>query len=1051
MTAASSALEKGTVVSLRDDPNKKGMLTGKIRELAGEDYYQVFFGETGGQSSSWHPEYELVTADADTDDPLELLKLGRFGNPKDLQRTLTHIHLNGRLADVFYSMDATGTDFLAYQYKPVVAFLESPSNGLLIADEVGLGKTIEAGLIWTELRARFDARRLLVVCPAMLQEKWQLELDTRFGVDAKIVNASELKKELAKPKNTTRPGRGLICSIQGVRPPKHSSHEEQSAGVSAKEELEIFLERQADEEAVIDLTIIDEAHHLRNPGTSSARLGLLLRDASEHLVLLSATPINLKEADLFNLLRLVDPDNFSQEDNFSRVLEANQPLLNARNQILNPDTKSKLVIDSLVEARCHDLLANNRQLDSLITSPATIERANTPAKRVRVAEQIERINLLRHAVSRTRKIDVQQYRVVREPVTEFIALTPYEREFYDTVTHGIRSYALDHGGFAGFLLAMPQRQVSSCMFAAAKAWLQRSSDSISIDPVTQEIIYEAFGHDDLTTNHAAEKNEAPLIDHLKKQILPAIDLDKLRENDSKYERFRSLLSDYLQENPKEKVIVFSFFRGTLDYLGERLAEDGVTSTILKGGMTVPKQSVIDNFREAPDVRVLLSTEVASEGVDLQFCRILFNYDLPWNPMKIEQRIGRLDRIGQRAKKIVIGNFCYKDTIDERIFERLLLRLNIFKKALGGLDAILGEEIGKLTKALLGNHLTPKQEEQQIEQGVIAIETEILTRQRLEENAAQLMAHSSYILQKIQSAHEQKRSVTSNDLVLYATDYLQNQTSGNKFHKISSTEEVFDITLSPELAVCLDELIQRKSLAGLTRLSAGEEVRCEFSNKVKHRAGRVELINQHHPLIQLIRLNMDEKIAYARLVAIRLDQKHTTLERGRYCFAGQLWHFQGLRDEEELQFRMDSISNQKQGIDPTKANATIQVARQLGEAWLEAASSVATDAGERAMKKCMVILERDFQAGRLEKLDENADRVTFQIASAERSMTRQIGSVEKAIATLQERQNVRMIRLHEKRIAKLKTRFELQFQKLGQKIQGFRAYREEVVCGVLEIY
>src|SRR6185369_2901864 len=128
-----------------------------------------------------------------------LLRNTQFGTADDLRRTITHVRLTGRLADVIYSMEATNTDFYAYQFKPVLKMLLSPSNGILIADEVGLGKTIEAGLIWTELRCRFDMRRLMVICPAVLQEKWQDELERRMGVKADIVSAAELLRVLKRP------------------------------------------------------------------------------------------------------------------------------------------------------------------------------------------------------------------------------------------------------------------------------------------------------------------------------------------------------------------------------------------------------------------------------------------------------------------------------------------------------------------------------------------------------------------------------------------------------------------------------------------------------------------------------------------------------------------------------------------------------------------------------------------------------------------------------------------------------------------------------------
>ena len=152
--------------------------------------------------------------------PYGLVASGRYGRVADLRSAVTYHRLSGRLANLIYSLNTTNTQFLAYQFKPVLQFLESPCNGILIADEVGLGKTIEAGLIWTELRARVDAKRLLVICPAMLREKWKLELGERFGVHASIVDASELRENLQAVKANENKQFALIASLQGLRPPR---------------------------------------------------------------------------------------------------------------------------------------------------------------------------------------------------------------------------------------------------------------------------------------------------------------------------------------------------------------------------------------------------------------------------------------------------------------------------------------------------------------------------------------------------------------------------------------------------------------------------------------------------------------------------------------------------------------------------------------------------------------------------------------------------------------------------------------------------------------
>ena len=184
------------------------------------------------------------------------------------------------------------------------------------------------------------------------------------------------------------------------------------------------------------------------------------------------------------------------------------------------------------------------------------------------------------------------------------------------------------------------------------------------------------------------------------------------------------------------------------YLSERLLEDGIISQVLVGGMRESKDEVILKFREDKKIRILLSSEVASEGVDLQFCRTLFNYDLPWNPMKVEQRIGRIDRIGQTAEKISIVNLLFTDTIDHKIHERLYSRLNIFERALGGMEAILGEEISHLTSDLLSKPLTAEQEQKRIEQTAMAVERIRHDQEQLEQQASHLIAHGGYILSLI---------------------------------------------------------------------------------------------------------------------------------------------------------------------------------------------------------------------------------------------------------------------------------------------------------------
>lgn len=186
-------------------------------------------GETAGNPAS--PRWQVIFADrtdfvpglalevvpAEGGNVFDDVRRLRFGHARELRSALTHSRLGGKLADLIYSLYTTNTDFYAYQFKPVLSFLDSPSRGLLIADEVGLGKTIDAGLIWTQLRSREDARRLLVVCPAMLREKWRDELAERFGVDARICNAGEVVELLEQAQGKPNASFAAIASMQGLR------------------------------------------------------------------------------------------------------------------------------------------------------------------------------------------------------------------------------------------------------------------------------------------------------------------------------------------------------------------------------------------------------------------------------------------------------------------------------------------------------------------------------------------------------------------------------------------------------------------------------------------------------------------------------------------------------------------------------------------------------------------------------------------------------------------------------------------------------------------
>lgn len=1031
----------GMSVVSKDDAGRRGTIIDGPRRRSDAYIYRIKWNDG---RPNWTPEYAFESIDESNQDAFTLLSRGRFGRINDLRRNLTYIQLSGRLANVVYSMDATNTEFLAYQYKPVLNFLDSPSNGILIADEVGLGKTIEAGLIWTEIRARDDAcRRLVVICPAMLRDKWGLELEGKFGIDPKQLNAAQFTRELQRDKSEIPDGQGLICSLQGLRPPSGWKSSESNDN---RTELARLLEKLADDEPVIDLLIIDEAHYLRNPETQTATLGSLLREVSSNIVLLSATPINNRQNDLFQLLQLVDPDTFARRELFPQVITANEPLVAARRLVLDQTANGSQIMSQLQKAKQHPLLASNQQLGELLNENLSNEYLEETSNRVKLADRIERVNLLRHAVSRTRKVEVNEWHVKRQAKSHFVKLDPsgIERRFYESVTKAVRNYASLNDVSDGFLLSPPQRQMSSCMYAAARSWKDRTI-SADLDVI---LLYEDLGVEE----YVVQSEVGPLISFIAGSVLPDLDIEALRQQDSKFSQFWEVLNKYFDSYPKEKVIVFSYFKATLGYLEERLRDQGVSTVVLHGDVKDNKQAIIEDFRRSSGTRILLTSEVASEGVDLQFCSLIVNYDLPWNPMKIEQRIGRLDRIGQRSEKILIHNFAYADSIDERIYQLLLEKLDIFNRAIGEIEVVLGELINELTSDLMRLDLSRREEEQRIEKARVAIENKRKIENELEDNASHLIAHGGKILERISAAHEFRRWISGRDLRAYVKDYLDRHLEGFKFIEDDKDPRTVTIELPVEFAFQFDEFINQRNLRGKSRLGFGEAIRCRFNNREERRTPKLETISQFHPLVRFISHKLQEQPdEFCPLIAATVSSNHIKgIGRGIYAFSCKKWSFTGIRTEEELCTRAILVEENIKPLDVDESWDLINATRLYGSDWFSVKNEISIELVESTLYECDILLEGDYEATKKHRSSENADRVAFQKASVIRHRDRLLGSLNKVLERYRsENPRHRMIPATEGRVNSNKRKFERRLIELHNKGRMTPA-SSEVCYGVVKV-
>jgi superfamily II DNA or RNA helicase len=851
-------------------------------------------------------------------DALNEIEAGRFQGPESLRRNLLHEKLHGRLSEIIYSMDTSDTDFLAYQFKPVLKLLESPTNSLLIADEVGLGKTIEAGLIWTELKAREGARSLLVVCPPHLVSKWRRELKSRFGVDAQVAASDVVLDKLDELRRNVSNGFALIATYHGLRPPKDWEDENNSPSSLLARKLNEWSDI---EEPFLDLLVMDEAAIMRNEESQTSKLSGLLTPLARYKLYLSATPLHTRARNLFTLLRRLDPDTFPDEQTFAAILEANGPLVRLREAILHGRSTHEALLAHLDRAQTSPLLAGSHTLSDLRSRLAQGEDLTNPKVRTELAYQSERANLLSYVVTRTRRRDVDTHPVLREVNTVKVPLKPIEQRLYYRVTDMVHAYADREEISSGFLTVMPQRQVASCMVAAYQRFNLAPEDEEDVSP-------------DFTWERRTGSGGGLLVQFLRQQLAGSFDVQDLRNSDSKYEKFREAIRHHWDQHPGGKIVVFAYFKPTLDYLCTRLKEDGICSILLTGDDPRDKQEIVDEFSRQDSAPILLSSEIGSEGLDLQFASAMVNYDLPWNPMVVEQRIGRIHRIGQRADRIVVINLICEGTVDERIYDRLYDRLDLFGHTLGDLEAVIGPLINELTKDLLSLRLSDLQQSERIDRTSVAVENQMKIEEDLERDASVLAAYGDYVINQIAAAHDRGEWINGGDLEMYVLSFFRRNFPATRIQGIDQNERTFEIELDTEAGHHFDEFLGLKNLRGQTHLSSHERRRVRFDHRV-FRTGKPqeEIVHQAHPLIRFIghylRVN---RIVQPVAVAVEIPAAHRpkSASPGLYAFVSQRWTVEGLRCYEKLHHLVFSLDTHKAIEEATVAASIVESAAALGQ-------------------------------------------------------------------------------------------------------------------------
>jgi len=1008
-----------------------GYITGKPLPFGESLRWPVRFGESD-------PEYiresylELIPNE---DDMFALFRQCYFDGVLDLRRIIQQIRIDGTLTNLFYSMHNSTTQFMPHQFKPVMKFIESATGRLLIADEVGLGKTIEAIYIWKELLTRENAKRFLIVCPAQLRQKWKNDLSHYFGIQSSILDATELLERLKDIKNFNSDNFVLITSIQGIRYRDLKNENSKKSNIRYKlnnffEEFDINYDRK-----LFDLVVIDEAHYLRNNTTASFETGKRLRDISEYMILLSATPIQTHSKNLYNLLNLLSPEDFYNHFIFDEMLAENKSLITFANALGNNIPKTELLKfykEELKEKMEDDKL--KKEIEKYLENDI-----NFRENQMSLFRSIKDTNFYSQYFTRTRKRDVIENRILREAKTLNYSFSDEEKEKYDEVTGFLKNLSNSSNSNV-FTLIARQRQMTSCLPAALKHWKDHN--------VMQEVLYEDMGFDEDDENNYFNStlNDLPNINVSEEMI------KKFTENDSKYKKLKNAIKNILNENNREKIIIFSFYRYTINYLFERLCNDGYICEKIMGGIGDEKNVIIERFRDSSNCNILISSEVGSEGIDLQFASIEINYDLPWNPMRLEQRIGRIDRIGQKREKIRILNFICQDTIEDKVMAKLYERIDIFKNSIGDIEEILGDKINQLSIELFKSNLTDEEKLKQAEQTIQAIANNKIENERLEEQSGLSAEFSDLILKNIKNAEFNKRYIMAEELIQYTLDFFSLKYAGTQIEKYD--DKSCFITLSYEAKMKFREYVRSSPYRVLLLGYTTDPVLCIFSNNkdAYKKFKNYELIDINHVFIKWMKDSLkQESLELSKCSAIKIKKdKITDIHNGLYIYYIQRWNTEGYKKTNELKYFVINADT-RDIINENLAEKLVINSLIYGDDFSE------SKYGLKDIDKLYSCLEECRKYGNIEfnKFDVNfsyENEIIYNRSKEylNRTYIRKLKSINEQINRAKEiGQSQKILRMYDGKKKKTENDFDYQLKKLEEKKIG-RAIPSEIAVGLIKV-
>ena len=874
----------GQIVVVKATPSVRGAVV-EVVPGEGEHRVKVFVG----QDVQTYFASQLQAAD----------------QPDDEVRTLScegfHAYLTARLIrhpslSTLYSLNAARVDFIPYQFRPVLKFIRSDRPRMLIADGVGVGKTVEAGLILRELQARRDISSVLIVCPRPLvtERKWQIEMK-RFDQRFTHLDGATLRYCIRE------------MDLEGEWPEQHRYailpyslfDEALLHGTQGKRSRRGLLDLEPPPK--FDLVIVDEAHHVRNSNTYAHQAVRFFCDHAEAAVFLTATPIQLDNHDLFVLLNVLRPDLIRDYETF-RNMSAPNPFINRAASEVRAQVSEwpARVTGTLDEAAAtpwgQAVLRHNPEFIRV----RSLTQANMvpPDDRVRIITDIEDLHTFSGIINRTRRRDIGAF-TVRKPETAVVEFTPVQRQLHDELINVETDIfvALHRTPNVEFMLTMIRRQAASCLYGLA--------------PFIEDILTRHV--DDLPLEEGADFMGPDLgagaMDTIRSRIRRVVIMaQSLDPHDPKLERLRAIIRDK-QALPNNKIMLFSSFRHTLSYLYERLVSDGIRVAMIHGGTAdeerVELRGRFERPRDDPDsLDLLLFSEIGCEGLDYQFCDCIVNYDLPWNPMRVEQRIGRIDRNGQKSESIAIFNLITPGTVDADIYERCLRRIGVFESALGGSEEILGEITKEIRNIAENFHLSESERQAKLQQ---LADNKIRLMQEQDQ-----MEHDQLELFGIRLPEDQMRKeidaaasfwLTPASLHRLVARYLQ-RTCGSGQEYILGEKPLKTLRLAQDrrnaLLRDLSHLHRQNTTFHRqweTWLRGGEpHLPITFDAGCAAQHPEAAFIMPLHPLVKQATLAIDDQ----QPVVTTLTARTASVAAGRYGFAIYQWRFHGVREDLVLQ-------------------------------------------------------------------------------------------------------------------------------------------------------